>query len=62
MIHYHNTNTRRFPRTLQEAFGENTSLEVLPMPEPQRRPIDWRRLARSIGELGRRAVVRVAGH
>jgi hypothetical protein len=27
-------NTRRYPRTLQEAFGPYTSREVLPMREP----------------------------
>lgn len=30
-------NTRRYPRTLQEAFGPYASGPVHPMPEPRRR-------------------------
>ncbi len=53
---------RRWPRSLQDAFGENTSLEVLPMPEPPRQPINPPRLLRTIGQAGRRIVVLIAGH
>jgi hypothetical protein len=31
-------NTRRYPRTLQEAFGPYTSREVHPMPEQRKTP------------------------
>jgi hypothetical protein len=34
-------NTRRYPRTLQEAFGPYTSTKIEPMPGQARRPLLW---------------------
>ena len=34
-------NTRRYPRTMQEAFGPYTSHEVEPMPTPRRPRSLW---------------------
>lgn len=34
-------NTRRYPRTLQEAFGPYTTNDLQPMREPRVRRADW---------------------
>lgn len=61
-------NTRKFPRTLQEAFGPYTDNLLYPMPECPRKhqggelAARVQRLVRRLGEVARSATTTVAGH
>lgn len=58
--------TRRFPRSMTEAFGPHTDSILYPMPEPPRQGMRIEEKAAQLARLARaialRAVVLVAGH
>lgn len=60
--------TRRYPRTMTEAFGPHTDDLLYPMPERPRKhqrgelAARVQRLVRRIGEAARSATTVVAGH